>query len=578
MLVKPTGETNNRKSIFLVRYSDSCILYAYSNYSLMKNIALLLFIGFIFTFCQTTTKENKPSELRYTKNDQTWYNRKKGTTKYLLDVANNNSKVAIAQANKQGIDAEACFVKALGFAQIGAEDSAMTYVKQSLKWGLTIDRYQGLKNMLAPLNKLSKFNNFIEQNGKTIVHGPMIGHTTSCAVKIWLRTFHASTVQIVLSESTSFENEIVSEEVQTKENTEFTAKINAKGLSANTNYFYKIKIDGKLESKVYEFTTQPTEGEANEITVGFGGGAAYIPWHSYMWNTLSQHKLNAMLMLGDNVYIDYPEYPEIQRYCYFRRQSKPEFRNFSSKTPILSIWDDHDFGDNDAFGGKEIDTPKWKRPVYEVFRNQFANPYYGGGDKNPGVWYDFQIADVDFFMLDCRYYREPSSADGNIKNPQMLGSVQLEWLKKKLLASKGTFKVIVSSIPWAYGAKAGMEGRFDTWRGYKKERTEIFDFLAENKIEGVVLLSADRHRSDLWKINRDNGYPLYEMESSKLINMHTHECMDDPERILCYNEKCSFGKLIFNTKSPEPTLRYEIWSIDNEKVETYTIKLNELKH
>lgn len=543
----------------------------------MRNISLLLLIGFLFTGCQTKKQESKP-ELHYTQNDKDWYTRKSGVTKYLIEIAEGDPKVAIDHANKQDTDAEACFVKALAFAKTGNADSAMTQVKKSLDLGLSIDRYQGPYEMLVPLNKFPGFSNFIKKNGKPIVHGPMVGHTTSSTAKFWLRTFQASKAQIVLSENKNFDKEFFSEEVQTNKSSEFTAKPNAEGLRANTTYFYKIKIDGKTQNKVYEFKTQPAEGQANEFAVAFGGGAAYVPWHSYMWNTLGSHNLNAMLLLGDNVYIDYPEYPEIQRYCYYRRQSKPEFRDFSSRTPILAIWDDHDFGDNDEFGGREIDTPKWKRPVYEVFRNQFANPYYGGGDKNPGVWYDFQMADVDFFMLDCRYYREPSSAGGNITDPQMLGPVQLNWLKEKLRASKGTFKIIVSSVPWAYGAKSGMAGRFDTWRGYQKERKEIFDFLAENKIEGVVLLSADRHRSDLWKIERENGYPLYELESSKLVNTHTHVCMDDPERILCYNEKCSFGKMIFNTKLPDPTLHYEIWSIDNEKVEEYTIKLSELKH
>lgn len=542
----------------------------------MKNISFLLLIGFLFTFCQRNKQEIKP-ELRFTKNDQTWYNRKVGVSKYLIEIASGNPELAIEQANRQGRDAEACFVKALAFAQLGNADSAMANVKMSLNLGLSIDRYQGPHEMLAPLNTLPGFRKFINKNGKAIVHGPMLGYTTSETAKFWLRTSQVSKVQFVLSKTKTFDEEIFSEEKQTEKNSEFTAKIDVKGLSANTNYFYKIIIDGKPQREVFEFTSQPVEREASEISIAFGGGAAYIPWHSYMWNTIDSHALNAMLLMGDNVYIDYPEHPEIQRYCYHRRQSKAEFRNFSSGTPILSIWDDHDFGDNDEYGGKEIDFPKWKRPVFEVFRNQFANPYYGGGDENPGVWYDFQIADVDFFMLDCRYYREPSSAKGDTDDPQMLGSVQLQWLKKKLLASKGTFKVIVSSVPWAYGAKAGMSGRFDTWRGYKKERGEIFDFLAENKIEGVVLLSADRHRSDLWKIERENGYPLYELESSKLVNTHTHECMDDPERILCYNEKCSFGKVIFNTKLPDPSLRYEIWSIDNEKVEEYTIKLSELK-
>lgn len=539
--------------------------------------ASVLFLFIFLMSCHPVEQRDEP-ELVYTNNDQDWYTRKKGITRSLIRISEGEPEAAIAHANKQGADAEACFVKALAFAQMQMADSAMSNVKKSMEMGLGIDRYQGPAKLLAPLFRIPEFNAFIEQNGNALVHGPMTGYITSTTARFWLRTFEPSLVQVVLSEDWSFKKKILSEKVRTDPATELTAKIDARDLNPNSTYYYRVKIDGKLSGTVYELTTQPVEGEPAEVSIAFGGGAGYIPWHSYMWNTLDSHKLNAMLLLGDNVYIDYPRYPEIQRYCYHRRQSKPEFRNFTSGTSILAIWDDHDFGDNDQYGGKEIDKPSWKRPVYEVFRNQFANPYYGGGDRNPGVWFDFRIADIDFFMLDCRYYREPSSSGGNIVEPQMLGEVQLDWLKEKLLASEGTFKVIVSSVPWAYGAKAGMEGRFDTWRGYKKERKEIFDFLADNGIEGVVLLSADRHRSDLWKIERENGYPLYEMESSRLVNSHTHKCMDDPERILCYNEKCSFGKVIFNTISHEPFLRYEIWSIDNEKIEEYTIKLSELRN
>lgn len=106
----------------------------------MRNITLLLLMGFLFAFCQTKKQENKP-ELRYAKNDQDWYNRKIGVTKYLIKISEGNPKVAIKQANKQGVDAEACFVKALAFAKMGNADSAMANVIKSMKWGLTIDRY-----------------------------------------------------------------------------------------------------------------------------------------------------------------------------------------------------------------------------------------------------------------------------------------------------------------------------------------------------------------------------------------------------------------------------------------------------
>ena len=42
-----------------------------------------------------------------------------------------------------------------------------------------------------------------------------------------------------------------------------------------------------------------------------------------MWNTLDSHSLNAMLLLGDNVYIDYPANPLAGGYmalCYPLKQ------------------------------------------------------------------------------------------------------------------------------------------------------------------------------------------------------------------------------------------------------------------
>ena len=61
-----------------------------------------------------------------------------------------------------------------------------------------------------------------------------------------------------------------------------------------------------------------------------------------MWTTLSKHNFRAMFLLGDNVYIDTPHVRETQQYCYYRRQSRPEFRAFVGSTSISAIWDDHD--------------------------------------------------------------------------------------------------------------------------------------------------------------------------------------------------------------------------------------------
>ena len=139
--------------------------------------------------------------------------------------------------------------------------------------------------------------------------------------------------------------------------------------------------------------------------------------------------------------------------------------------------------------------------------------------------------------------------------------------------SQATFKIIASPVPWAYESKPGSK---DTWNGFREERTEIFNFLAEHKIDGVVLLAADRHRSDAWKIQRDNGYPLYEFMCSRVTNEHIHTLM--PEALFGYNEKQSFGLLHFKTTISDPELTYHIYSIDDEEIYSLTIKLSDLIH
>jgi alkaline phosphatase D len=73
-----------------------------------------------------------------------------------------------------------------------------------------------------------------------------------------------------------------------------------------------------------------------------------------------------------------------------------------------------------------------------------------------------------------------------------------------------------------------------------------------------------------WKIERPNGYDLYEFESSRLTNIHTHGLI--PAAIFGYNEKCSLGMLWFDTTLTDPQITYQIVNIDDEVI--HTLKLN----
>ncbi len=309
---------------------------------------------------------------------------------------------------------------------------------------------------------------------------------------------------------------------------------------------------------------------SDRFTIVFGGGAGYVPSNERVWDTVRAIDPRALLLLGDNVYIDDPKTPEMQRFHYYRRQSQPEWAQLARKVPIYAIWDDHDFTTNDGWGGPAIEEPRWKREVWKLFRENWDNPYYGGGEEQPGCWFDFQIGEVLFVMIDGRYYRESPKG----KDPSMLGPAQMKWLQKTLRKKSTTFTVICSNVPLAPKVKPGSK---DTWDGFDGERQRIYQFLTDEKIPGVIILSADRHRSDAYRI--DTGikgmYPVYEFSSSRLTNQHVHRLIESS--LFGYNQKQSFGRVDFDLKAEDPTVEYTIVNIEGKAIHSLKVKRSELQ-
>ena len=496
---------------------------------------------------------------------------KKQNRDAIADIVDGKPGKAIAHferyLDKHPGDLESLYGLATAYSARNDPDAAIPYAQKAIEHGLPAERFlAGPRNLLESLAGSDDFSDFIQGRYQLLVHGPMMGNFTDEQACIWVRTSRSADVKVEVADAER--HRTMTFTASSTPETDYTAVVTAAGLQPGTRYHYDVYVDGSLFFPDGHFTTFQAEDKPLALKVGFGGGAGYTPWHERMWDTLSTHRLDAFFLLGDNVYIDHPTRPEVQQYCYYRRQSRPEFRRFTSGVPVFAIWDDHDFTTNDGEGGPEIGHPAWKVPVWRLFKNQWNNPYYGGGENYPGCWFDFSIGDIDFFFMDCRYYRENPKTT---TKPSMLGAYQKQWLKEKLKASGATFKVVASSVPWAMGTKPGSD---DTWDGFPEEREEIFSFIQENKIEGVVLLSADRHRSDAWKIKRPGGYTLYDFMSSRLTNVHTHRLM--PGSIFGYNKTCSFGMLEFDTTQEDPKVTYSVYSIENELINRITLYKSQL--
>ncbi|MFT5241439.1 MAG: alkaline phosphatase D [Candidatus Promineifilaceae bacterium] len=497
----------------------------------------------------------------------------------LLALDKTDAAIELVEKNQQHKmnspidDAERCFVLSMAACQRDDAAAAFNYAQQAVDNGLSIERlHAGPREILEPLYAHNEFKEWIKTRQKQLLHGPLLGSVTDASARFWVRTADETDVQIMVqavSKNGPTSDPFIGN-ARTSSAADHTATILISGLRPNTEYRYNVRVNSEETGPTFGFRTFPKQATPSRFSIAFGGGAGFTPQYERMWTTIDKRDVSALLLLGDNVYIDDPVHPLTQRYCYYRRQSRPEWKQLVASTSVYSIYDDHDFGINDCIPGPDIEIPKWKREVWNIFTQNWNNPAYGGGRKQPGCWYDFHIGDVHFIMLDGRYYRD-------LKGGSMLGAAQKAWLFESLKSSAGKFKVLASPVPWSPGVKRSK----DTWDGFPEEREEIFSFIETHHIGGVLLMAADRHRTDLRKIERANGYDLYEVMSSRLTNVHTHGLMENAkgsEFIMGYNSKCSFGLIEFDTTVADPLITYRIVNIDDELIDSRSLKLSQLQH
>lgn len=259
-------------------------------------------------------------------------------------------------------------------------------------------------------------------------------------------------------------------------------------------YQYRIEFDDGSFSPSYQFSTFPMPANSGKISFVFSSCLRenYNPHE--IFDFIAPLSPTFVALVGDNIYADkdgdinigpaHSVLPALR--SKYTRNFDEHFQEIGSSFPIIALWDDHDYGQDNSDS-----TYVYKSEAKKVFKENFpAYPY----EVEDGIYYRFSIADVDFFVLDTRWYRSPMQ-DDDIEGKIMLGDAQLAWLLDGLKRSTATFKIIFSSVSLNdYGGdtSSGREG-FDSWIGYKYERDQIFSFLEDNNIRGVMVFSGDQH-------------------------------------------------------------------------------------
>ena len=335
-------------------------------------------------------------------------------------------------------------------------------------------------------------------------------------------------------------------------------------LKPNTTYQVKYILDGTE----YNLLLVKTESYGNEDFSFLTGSCAFVgtsfnrmvkPFNNLkILNSMEQDTAQLMLWLGDNLYYIFEKNS-------YRRQLKRNIQvrlnkrmsAFLNSKAQYAIWDDHDFGANNS--GAEF---KNKKSSLNVFQQFWANP------KNETLnYFTFKKQDVQFFMLDDRFYKEDSTA---------LGVVQLTWLKESLLQSDATFKII------GIGTQAlNRSGTHESFYNAKAEFDELMAFISDNKISGIFFITGDRHFAELVKMDSIIAYPLYDFTTSPIsmypLKKKASEQISNPSIEGTYYNKNNYGKISIVGAAEDRKCILELKNRAGETLWQYIIPAKELQ-
>ncbi|MBL0310542.1 MAG: alkaline phosphatase family protein [Bacteroidetes bacterium] len=349
-----------------------------------------------------------------------------------------------------------------------------------------------------------------------LLAGPVVGAVTKTSAKIWIAYQGEGKNALILGDTA--EKRIyypTKAEYITNSEGVVALTMTFTGLQPDHHYNILISIDGWGAHAKYVFKT-PADSIGKDFNFLVGScvllntdvSRGIFPGLSnWIFYRMKKKHSDCVLWLGNTSYYFYP-WQHSSYEAMFKRQLKIRkvynnfYRDLLAGQANYTIWDDRDYGPDNS-----DNTFALKDTSLKIFKGFWPNEYPEGTQFN-GNYYNFRRYDTEFFMLDDRYFRDPPGDS----SAAFLGETQMIWLKHKLLSSQATLKWICT------GSQVLNDDASDSYARYSKERNDLFDFIVDNNITGVVFLSGGQHSAEICK-REWNGYPIYEFTSAPLTTL-----------------------------------------------------------
>ncbi|WP_133468500.1 alkaline phosphatase D family protein [Paraglaciecola marina] len=299
-----------------------------------------------------------------------------------------------------------------------------------------------------------------------------------------------------------------------------------------------------------------------------------------IWQSLNQEQADLFVLLGDNIYGDTEDMQELEA-KYQKQWSHPGMQTMLANTPLIGIWDDHDFGENDA--GAEYPQKEASRQIMLDYFNVPQNS--PRRTRSDGIYTSHILNQsgmkVQLILPDLRWNRSPLKsvnkedyitikAPNNLgpyvphtnKSISMLGEPQWLWLEQQL-QQVADVRILATSLQFL----PELTG-WESWANFPHERQRFLDLLEKHKVENLIIVSGDTHWSELSQIKRQNGNELWEMTTSGLTE-EWKEVSPNKHRVGDSYAKANFGVVEISKHSVSMTIK----DVKGNKVMTKVVPL-----